>query len=141
VLQGDVPSPANPPKGCNFSPAARRSWISAADIDPEFREIAREAQVACHLYSNNRKDRRNQPPAKPKSEHRRNAERGSDGEVKIIYWQAPSILNPFLSGGTKDVESASMMIEPLARYDEKANWCPGWSTRSRPSRTAACPRT
>jgi peptide/nickel transport system substrate-binding protein len=25
------------------------------------------------------------------------AERGSDGEVKIIYWQAPSILNPYLS--------------------------------------------
>ena len=47
------------------------------------------------------------------------AERGSDGEVKIIYWQAPSILNPFLSGGTKDVESASLIIEPLARYNEK----------------------
>ena len=30
-------------------------------------------------------------------------ERGRDGEVRIIYWQAPSILNPFLSGGTKDV--------------------------------------
>ena len=44
------------------------------------------------------------------------AERASDGEVKIIYWQAPSILNPFLSGGTKDVESASLVIEPLARY-------------------------
>ena len=28
-------------------------------------------------------------------------ERGRDGEVSIIYWQAPSILNPFLSGGTK----------------------------------------
>jgi len=38
-------------------------------------------------------------------------------EVKIIYWQAPSILNPFLSGGTKDVESASLVIEPLARYN------------------------
>ncbi|MEL6744132.1 MAG: peptide ABC transporter substrate-binding protein, partial [Pseudomonadota bacterium] len=37
--------------------------------------------------------------------------RGRDGEVKIIYWQAPSILNPFLSGGTKDVESASMIVE------------------------------
>ena len=35
--------------------------------------------------------------------------RGRDGEVKIIYWQAPSILNPFLSGGTKDIESASML--------------------------------
>ena len=46
------------------------------------------------------------------------AERGSDGHVKIIYWQAPSILNPYLSGGTKDVESASLVIEPLGRYDE-----------------------
>ena len=46
-------------------------------------------------------------------------ERGRDGNVKIIYWQAPSILNPFLSGGTKDVESASLVIEPLARYNEK----------------------
>ena len=45
-------------------------------------------------------------------------ERGRDGDVKIIYWQAPSILNPFLSGGTKDVESASLIIEPLARYNE-----------------------
>jgi len=46
-------------------------------------------------------------------------ERGRDGDVKIIYWQAPSILNPFLSGGTKDVESSSMIIEPLARFNEK----------------------
>ncbi|PYG29895.1 peptide ABC transporter substrate-binding protein [Pelagimonas varians] len=52
------------------------------------------------------------------------ADRGSDGEVKIIYWQAPSILNPFLSGGTKDVESASMIIEPLARYNEKGELVP-----------------
>ena len=29
-------------------------------------------------------------------------DRGSDGELKIIYWQAVSILNPYLSGGTKD---------------------------------------
>ena len=46
------------------------------------------------------------------------AERGADGEVSIIYWQAPSILNPYLSGGTKDIESASLVVEPLARYDE-----------------------
>ncbi len=50
--------------------------------------------------------------------------RGRDGEVKIIYWQAPSILNPYLSGGTKDVESASLVIEPLARYDENGNLTP-----------------
>ncbi|MGR3615418.1 MAG: peptide ABC transporter substrate-binding protein [Paracoccaceae bacterium] len=52
------------------------------------------------------------------------AERGSDGHVSVIYWQAPSILNPFLSGGTKDVESASLIIEPLARYDENGNLVP-----------------
>ncbi|MDX1781033.1 MAG: peptide ABC transporter substrate-binding protein [Thalassovita sp.] len=45
------------------------------------------------------------------------AERGSDGHVNIIYWQAPSILNPYLSSGTKDIESASLVIEPLGRYD------------------------
>ena len=51
-------------------------------------------------------------------------ERGRDGEVKIIYWQAPSILNPFLSGGTKDIESASLVLEPLARYNETGEMVP-----------------
>ncbi len=46
------------------------------------------------------------------------AQRGSDGELNILYWQAVSILNPYLSGGTKDLEAASLVIEPLARYDE-----------------------
>jgi peptide/nickel transport system substrate-binding protein len=52
------------------------------------------------------------------------AERGSDGHLNIIYWQAPSILNPYLSGGTKDIESASMIIEPLGRYDQNGNMVP-----------------
>lgn len=52
------------------------------------------------------------------------AERGSDGNVSIIYWQAPSILNPFLSGGTKDVESASLILEPLARYNQDGEMVP-----------------
>ncbi len=52
------------------------------------------------------------------------AARGTDGEVKIIYWQAPSILTPYLSGGTKDVEASSLILEPLMRYDEKGNLVP-----------------
>jgi len=52
------------------------------------------------------------------------AERGTDGQLNIFYWQAPSILNPYLSSGTKDVESASMVIEPLAGFDEKGNVFP-----------------
>ncbi|WP_095589944.1 peptide ABC transporter substrate-binding protein [Actibacterium ureilyticum] len=60
------------------------------------------------------------------------AERGSDGQVNIIYWQAPSILNPFLSGGTKEVESASLVIEPLVRFDETGEMVP-WLAESIPT--------
>ncbi len=52
------------------------------------------------------------------------AGRGDDGEVKLIYWQAASLMNPYLSGGTKELEAASMVIEPLARYDQDGNMVP-----------------
>ena len=47
------------------------------------------------------------------------AERGSDGDVKVLYWQAPSILNPYLSSGTKDVEASSLILEGLGGFNEK----------------------
>jgi len=63
------------------------------------------------------------------------AERGSDGHVNVIYWQAPSIMNPYLSGGTKDIEAASLVIEPLRAMMTKARLClssqpkcPQWQT-------------
>ncbi len=52
------------------------------------------------------------------------AERASDGQVNLIYWQAPSIMNPYLSGGIKDIEAASLVLEPLARYDETGTMVP-----------------
>ncbi|PIV76787.1 MAG: peptide ABC transporter [Rhodobacteraceae bacterium CG17_big_fil_post_rev_8_21_14_2_50_65_11] len=52
------------------------------------------------------------------------AERGSDGQLNIIYWQAPSTLNPYLSGGTKEVESASLVLESFARFDENGSLVP-----------------
>jgi peptide/nickel transport system substrate-binding protein len=47
------------------------------------------------------------------------AERGADGNVNVLYWQAPSTLNPYLSSGTKDVETASLILEGLAGFNEK----------------------
>ena len=52
------------------------------------------------------------------------AERGSDGQLNIIYWQAPSTQNPYLSGGTKEVESVSLVLEPLAGFDASGNIYP-----------------
>ncbi|MCB0163972.1 MAG: peptide ABC transporter substrate-binding protein [Anaerolineae bacterium] len=50
--------------------------------------------------------------------------RGSGGTVNLLYWQAPSTLNNYLSGGTKETEAASVVLEPLARYDENGNMVP-----------------
>jgi peptide/nickel transport system substrate-binding protein len=52
------------------------------------------------------------------------AERGTDGEVKLTFPQAVSIMNPYLSSGTKDLLAASMVIEPLAGYDDQGNLIP-----------------
>ena len=52
------------------------------------------------------------------------AQRGRDGHLNILYWQAASTVNPYLSGGTKDIEAASLVIEPLAHYDENGNMVP-----------------
>jgi len=56
------------------------------------------------------------------------AERGADGHVNVIYWQAPSILNPYLSGGTKDLDASAVVIEPLGRYDQDGNLVPYLAT-------------
>ena len=58
---------------------------------------------------------------------------GGDGQVRILYWQAPSILNPYLSGGTKDIEAASLVLEPLARHDPQGRLVP-WLAETVPTR-------
>ncbi len=39
--------------------------------------------------------------------------RGTDGALKLVYWQEVSILNPYLSTGTKDYHAASLILESL----------------------------
>ncbi len=52
------------------------------------------------------------------------ADRGADGNVNVLYWQAPSILNPYLSSGTKDVEASSLILEGMAGFNEKGEVIP-----------------
>ncbi|WP_066344137.1 peptide ABC transporter substrate-binding protein [Geminocystis sp. NIES-3708] len=40
--------------------------------------------------------------------------------LKMIYWQAPTILNPHLSTGFKDSEASRITLEPLATFDPKS---------------------
>ncbi len=58
--------------------------------------------------------------------------RGTDGMLRILYWQAPSTLNPYLSGGVKDIEAASLVLEPLARLSPDGDMIP-WLAREIPT--------
>jgi len=49
VLEGDVPSPANPPSGCKFHPRCRFARDICSQQTPEWREISTDHWVACHL--------------------------------------------------------------------------------------------
>ena len=51
ILQGDVPSPANPPAGCNFNTRCPKVMQICYEVDPEFKEIAADHWCACHLVS------------------------------------------------------------------------------------------
>jgi peptide/nickel transport system substrate-binding protein len=42
--------------------------------------------------------------------------RGQGGELKILYWQAPTILNVHQATGTKDADAARLIQEPLASW-------------------------
>ena len=42
--------------------------------------------------------------------------RGEGGELKLIQWQAPSMLSPHVSTGEKDYLAAQLVVEPLMHY-------------------------
>ena len=44
--------------------------------------------------------------------------------LKMLYWQAPTILNPHLSTGFKDSEASRITLEPLASYDGEGQLIP-----------------
>lgn len=48
ILKGDVPSPINPPKGCNFNTRCPVSVDVCFDTDPELVEVLPGHWVACH---------------------------------------------------------------------------------------------
>lgn len=49
ILEGDVPSPINPPSGCRFHPRCPLAIDICTEAQPEWREVAPEHWVACHL--------------------------------------------------------------------------------------------
>ena len=50
ILQGDIPSPANPPSGCKFHTRCSRCMEVCKQQDPVMRDLGEGHRVACHLY-------------------------------------------------------------------------------------------
>jgi peptide/nickel transport system substrate-binding protein len=48
--------------------------------------------------------------------------------LTILYWQAVSIVNPYLSGGTKDIDASALVLEPLASIDPDGIFVPRLAT-------------
>ena len=52
ILEGSIPSPANPPKGCKFHTRCRNCMEICKNKAPEMRDMGDGHLVACHLYDN-----------------------------------------------------------------------------------------
>lgn len=51
ILSGDIPSPANPPKGCKFHTRCKECMSVCKMLEPKYIEHTKNHFVACHIYN------------------------------------------------------------------------------------------
>ena len=52
LLEGEIPSPLNPPPGCAFHPRCKEAMLKCSVEAPRMIEMEEGRKVACHLYGN-----------------------------------------------------------------------------------------
>ena len=66
-------------------------------------------------------------PGRPE-ENTEGQTRGEGGELRLIQWQAPTLMSPHVSSGTKEFLAAQMVLEPLIHYTPEAIMIPNLLT-------------
>lgn len=51
ILEGDIPSPIDPPKGCRFMSRCKYAKAVCGEEEPELKEVSPGHCVACHLFN------------------------------------------------------------------------------------------
>src|SRR5271169_1864796 len=67
--------------------------------------------------------------------------RGGGGALKVLWWQAPTLLNPHFANGTKDQDASRIFYEPLAGWSADGDLTPVLAAVIPTVETAAWPRT
>ena len=106
-----------------------RSWIARVDNGTlSRREFSRmlaglglAAPIAAQALAAAGVPRRASAQAKPAFTP---ARRGGGGDLKVLWWQGPTILNPHLSIGVKDGDGSRIFYEPLISFDPEGNYVP-----------------
>src|SRR5881628_1311099 len=62
--------------------------------------------------------------AQPRADGFTPTRRGGGGQLKVLWWQAPTLLNPHFATGTKDQDGSRIFYEPLAAFDPDGNLVP-----------------
>jgi peptide/nickel transport system ATP-binding protein/oligopeptide transport system ATP-binding protein len=52
LVEGEVPSPINPPSGCSFHPRCKEATENCKTEPPFLLDLGNGHQVRCHLYKN-----------------------------------------------------------------------------------------
>ena len=92
ILQGDIPSPANPPKGCKFHTRCNECMDICKEITPFFNEYEPGHFCACHKYA-------------------------QDREILDVYMQLKQYLDGYNATQEKVAAIATMSDKVLKKYD------------------------
>ena len=88
----------------------RRGKLSRRNFTSRMLALGLTAPMAAQMLASSGVAAAAQPDYKP-------TRRGGGGALKVLYWQAPTLLNPHFAVGTKDQEGSRVFYEPLAGWD------------------------